>query len=671
TKSDFIGFRVVRRGAALPVPTYNLQGSILEGGVGVPGVVVQVSGSGMDIVLASGPDGSYGFSGLAEGKYRIVFSISDSKYAPADGVELTVDRDLRVDVIQGITLVSIPAGSFLMGHLGGMNTEPVHTVTLSAFQMSAAEITHTEYEAIMDTNPNFFTWDPYLPVYSIKWFDVVRFCNRLSAMAGLDSCYNLENWQCDFRKNGFRLPTEAEWEYACRAGTTNNYYTGDSESDLDRAGWYKANSGSLYHPVGQKEPNAWGLYDMHGSVYEWCNDWWGSYRGESLTNPTGPVFSIVRILRGGCRYDDFEKCSSWWRYYYFPDWQYPDFGPNAGLRVVRRLETIPTFGLQGGILLNGSGLESVSVQLYGNGVDTTLFTGVDGSYSLTGLADGNYWIVVSKSGYSFTPEASEVTISGSDITVQDIIAEISVPIPGPLETEIIQGITLISLPGGSFQMGQEGTSSVPVHTVTLDPFWIAQTEVTQGQYRAVTGGNPSHFTGNDSLPVETVNWDDAVRFCNYLSKLAGLDTCYNTRTRECDFTKNGFRLPTEAEWEYAARAGTKFWYYTGYFEKDLARAAWYKTNSKGTTHPVAQKEPNVWGLYDMHGNVYEWCNDSWIDYTIESQTNPTGGPVTAITRIFRGGSYDSQAVASRSAARGSTHLNLGYFNTGFRVVCRK
>ncbi|HUU28172.1 MAG TPA: SUMF1/EgtB/PvdO family nonheme iron enzyme [archaeon] len=676
TKSDFIGFRVVRRGASLPVQTYNLQGSILEGGVGVPGVVVHVSGSGMDMVLVSGSGGSYSFSGLAEGKYRIVFSISDSTYAPADGVELIVDRDLRVDVIQGITLVSIPARSFQMGGVGQYNqfAEPVHPVTLSSFQMSAGEITQAQYEAVMDTNPapENYSFDSYLPALGLSWCDAVRFCNRLSEFSGLDPCYNLENWQCDFRKSGFRLPTEAEWEYACRAGTTTNFYTGNEEEDLERAGWYYGNAGHYPHPVGQKEPNAWGVYDMHGNAYEFCNDWFGKYSVESGSNPTGPVIGSTRILRGGCWSEYFpeyyfEKYFSWWRYSYDPIWGEGSWG----FRVVRRTEATPTYSIKGGVFLEADGLEGVSVKFCGNGVEETFITGPDGGYGLSGLADGTYMIAVYKSGYTFTPQGLEVTVSSSDLIVEDIAAEAVDTTQVPIETEIVQNITMIFIPKGAFQMGQEGTPSVPVHTVTLSPFWISQTEITQGQYQTVTGVNPSNFTGNDSLPVEMVSWFDAMRFCNRLSALAGLDSCYNLGTRECDFAKNGFRLPTDAEWEYCCRAGTNSNFYTGYLESDLARAAWYTANSGGTTHLVAQKEPNAWGLYDMHGNVLEWCNDSWIDYTSESQTNPTGGPVSDNSRIYRGGSWNSQAISCRSFTRGSILMEVKGKELGFRVVRRK
>lgn len=142
----------------------------------------------------------------------------------------------------------------------------------------------------------------------------MKFCNKLSDAEGLERCYNESTWACDFGKNGFRLPTEAEWEYACRAGTETNFYTGNTinsdgytSTDLDRAGWYWYNLGQANnkaHVVGAKEPNNFGLYDMHGNVWEWCLDWYGSYQSGSVTNPTGVQTSSSRVVCGGSWYNN-------------------------------------------------------------------------------------------------------------------------------------------------------------------------------------------------------------------------------------------------------------------------------------------------------------------------------------------------------------------------------
>jgi len=234
-----------------------------------------------------------------------------------------------------ITMVSISAGSFQMGDISGDGESyerPFHTVTLSSFEMSIYEIAQGQYTAVIGSNPSYFTGDDNYPVEYVSWYDAMRFCNRLSDAAGLDRCYNESTWACDFSMNGFRLPTEAEWEYACRAGTTTEYYTGDSESDLARAGWYYGNSSSKTHPVGQKVANTFGLYDMHGNVWEWCNDWYGSYGSGSVTDPTGAHTGSYRVIRGGSWSLDGGYCRSARR-----DGRPPAFRDYyVGFRVLRR-----------------------------------------------------------------------------------------------------------------------------------------------------------------------------------------------------------------------------------------------------------------------------------------------------------------------------------------------
>ena len=245
---------------------------------------------------------------------------------------LSVSGTLEEEVID-IKMISIPAGIFQMGSIdGGDDEKPVHVVTLDAFEINATEITQGKYKEIMGENPSYFSGSDNLPIENVSWYDAVKFCNRQSEKAGLERCYDESTWICDFSKNGFRLPTEAEWEYACRAGTKTEYYSGDSKSELSRTGWYSGNSGSNTHSVGQKESNAWGLYDMHGNVFEWCNDWFGNYSSASVTNPTGIQSGSFRVLRGGWWYDSARCCRSADRYYSKPDGSY--YG--TGFRIVRR-----------------------------------------------------------------------------------------------------------------------------------------------------------------------------------------------------------------------------------------------------------------------------------------------------------------------------------------------
>jgi len=246
-----------------------------------------------------------------------------------------------------ILLVSISAGTFRMGDVENygqyFDEKPVHEVTLSSFEMSVYEVTQGQYTSVMGSNPanSYGVGDDY-PVYNVSWYDAVKFCNKLSDAEGLERCYNESTWSCDFSKNGYRLPTEAEWEYACRAGTETYFYTGNNLSsdrgtstDLDRACWYWYNWGQANdkaHVVGAKEPNAFGLYDMHGNVWEWCNDWDGLYTSDSQSNPKGPSSGSARVIRGGSRNDYAENCRSAFRYWIDPS----DVYYNVGLRVVRR-----------------------------------------------------------------------------------------------------------------------------------------------------------------------------------------------------------------------------------------------------------------------------------------------------------------------------------------------
>ena len=209
------------------------------------------------------------------------------------------------------TMVSLPAGSFSMGSPddepeAGDREKPQHTVSLShAFQLGRVPVTHQLWQAVVGSNPSDFKGSDQLPVEQVSWFDCIRFCNALSQKCGLKPAYNIRgnedpNPRWDRTAAGFRLPTEAEWEYAGRAGQGSRYrYTGSDS--IDEVAWYKGNSGARPHPVGQKSPNAWGLHDMSGNVWEWCWDWYAedAYQAEPRVDPVGPQLSSERAYRGG------------------------------------------------------------------------------------------------------------------------------------------------------------------------------------------------------------------------------------------------------------------------------------------------------------------------------------------------------------------------------------
>jgi len=244
--------------------------------------------------------------------------------------------------------VYIAPGTFMMG---SPETEPdredietQHEMKISrGFYMGKYEVTQAEYEAVMGKNPSRFKGDN-LPVEQVSWYDAVEYCNARSRKEGLTPAYTIDKsrsdpnnqdkddavrWVVTWNRNanGYRLPTEAEWEYACRAGTTTAYSSGSS---VDNAGWYDGNSGGKNHPVGQKQANAWGLYDMHGNVLEWCWDWADYYSSGAQTDPAGASSGVKRILRGGSWRYLAQDLRSAYRNADDPDDRY-----DYGFRVVR------------------------------------------------------------------------------------------------------------------------------------------------------------------------------------------------------------------------------------------------------------------------------------------------------------------------------------------------
>jgi len=215
---------------------------------------------------------------------------------------------------------------------------------------------------------------------------------------------------------------------------------------------------------------------------------------------------------------------------------------------------------------------------------------------------------------------------------------------------------MIQVESGTFTMGctdgdcGEDGRELPIHKVTLSNFKIAKYTVTQEQWEAIMGNNPSKNKGND-LPVEMVTWNDTQEFIKRLNTLTG----------------KKYRLPTEAEWEYAARGGkqSKEYKYSG--SDDINSVAWYSGNSGSTTHPVGRKAPNELGICDMSGNVWEWCSDWYGAYSENSQVDPTG-PTTGTYHVFRGGSYYNTAKGARVASRTWGFSGYNVHDLGFRLV---
>jgi formylglycine-generating enzyme required for sulfatase activity len=242
----------------------------------------------------------------------------------------------------------------------------------------------------------------------------------------------------------------------------------------------------------------------------------------------------------------------------------------------------------------------------------------------------------------------------------DILQPLQDPAPSAILTPTFRnsiGMDFVLIPAGKLYMGSENGEEheKPVHRVYISrPFYLGKYQVTQGQWEAVMGSNPSHFTGDPNRPVKNVSWNDTQEF---LQRLGEKEKGYL------------YRLPTEAEWEYAARAGKWTEYCFGDDPQLLRKYAWYDENSGGTTHPVGQLKPNVWGLYDMHGNVWEWVQD-WFEemYYQKSSTDDPQGPADGQFRVLRGGSYLDDARLARCAYRSRDFPDLVLDHYGFRVV---
>jgi formylglycine-generating enzyme required for sulfatase activity len=241
------------------------------------------------------------------GNHKVIVALSGKtlEYDWYVGPGATLDKTVefvKTDPGSGMEFVLIPAGSFMMGsESGDYNAKPAHRVQITKpFEMGKYEVTQAQWEKVMGSNPSEFKGDD-LPVSSVLWEDVAKFISRLN---DLNDGYR------------YRLPTEAEWEYACRAGTT-----GDYAGDLDEMAWYGDNSGKRTHPVGRNKPNAWGLYDMQGNVWEWCKDWYNDhyYSKSPESDPRGPDSGDERVIRGGSSLDDARWCTCTARFKFFPE----------------------------------------------------------------------------------------------------------------------------------------------------------------------------------------------------------------------------------------------------------------------------------------------------------------------------------------------------------------
>ena len=487
----------------------------------------------------------------------------------------------HVKLTRGFWLLETPTSQALYKEI--MRTDPAENPEMGAF-----------FDAI-GKNPSELKGDD-LPVIGVSWHDAYEFCEALTELLpkGLKAT----------------LPTEAQWEYACRAGTKTAFWFGDFPNEIDKlCGRAPCKTmTSVKSHVG----NPWGLYHMHGNVWEWQLNYYGedpsNDPSDVVVDPTGPKFAFIRAIRGGSFCEPVWVCSSDVREYA------ASITPSAAP---------PTRPIGFRVLLTyDEESDSVSDKAKDDGV-----------------------IVLPPSLDEWEESSSRAAGTEHILLLKD------------------QRYVFRWIPAGEFVMGSSNTDwrfdrEVPHRVKLTRGFWLLETPTTQTFYREIMGANPSRFKGSE-FAVESVSWREAVEFCEALTK------------RLPDGLKA--TLPTEAQWEYACRAGTTTeWffgddYYDTEFQVNWSSDKWANRDVSPRRTPVKRFDPNAWGLYDMHGNVWEWQLDWFGDYPSEDETDPRG-PDVGSRRVCRGGSWRDSVRLCRSAARNWHAPDNRYDILGFRVL---
>jgi len=621
----------------------------------------------------------------------------------------------------------IPAGMFVMGspaeEIGrGENEDREWTTVSRPVFMQRTELTQGQWREVMDAHnaaygtsygvaPSYFgrpgtgmrCIDDACPVERVSWYDALTYANALSRLEGLEPCYTLSGCQqigdagsgacsgggetcdssgyaCDLVTfagascTGYRLPTEAEWEHAARAGTLTANYIGDVPDELTGCdqdqprsiAWYCGMGESRTRQVGLLTPNVWGLYDMLGNVDELT---WNHYAAshEGGTDPLGPATGTNRAVRGGNWGNGARTMRTARRSSRPPSGRYS----YIGLRLVR---TVPT------------------------------------QCAVDADCDDGEWCPTDT---VFSMCAPRPVVGGVAMPFQ----------------YVPPGSFLIGSPEG--EVGRSNHREGQVSVTIPHGVYMGRTEVTQGQWSAVMvawnalsddertmsgwegatplfGTRPSYGWQSDmcyysDCPVERVNWWDVVVYANALSILEGLEPCYtlsacsamptnrlvgggcegalscssNFLCADVTFTNfacTGYRLPSEAEWEFAARGATPSATYLGALsgrvtgcsnaQANLDPIAWWCIHHGYRLHFVGEKEPNDWGLYDMLGNAWEW---TWSWYADEHVSDPFG-PASGSSRVLRGGSAEDDAGSARAASRLDSNPMRRWSRDGFRLA---
>lgn len=609
-------------------------------------------------------------------KPDIVDTASEKAYAKLKGNRAGEERKFEIAPGVKMTFCWCPPGEFMMGsptsEEGRDSREDQVKVKLSkGFWISKTEVTQSQWAAVMGSNPldgigpygkphPESTKGPNRPIVGVSWEDSQMFMEKVNATLGNEDGGKMS------------LPTEAQYEYAARAGETGMYPGGS----LDEVAWHDGNSGGYSKPVGTKKANTWGLHDMNGNAWEWVQD---CYYVElpGGTDPIAEEIGLDRVIRGGCWFKEATRCRLATRSY---RWQGASQCFSISIRIVRNRWPVDV------------SKPAIDPEIKGQNVTKVSYRGpaLEESFEQTGpkswMSGGvDYTEVKRNEWHVHLKQADPV-----DVRVQIDLSQMKIHFRGPgpkmvlpilsaskqlsaaaeaaieqarlssaesLDANADNGITnsmgmkLVPIAKGIFQMGsgvqEEGYRFKEArHEVTLTrDYYLGAFEVTQAQYSKLMGNNPSYFQGDQvegvdssNHPVDRVSWEDAVEFCKRLSELP-----------EERAAGRVYRLPTEAEWEYACRAGGNAPFGFGGLEL-VADYGWFSSNSKGKSHPVGKKNMNAWGLYDMHGNVKEWCSDWAGDYPEGAVSDPTG-PKEGYSRMIRGGSWLTPAVLGKSGCR--------------------
>lgn len=491
-------------------------------------------------------------------------------------------------------MVYVEGGTFQMGNLEGeSNEKPVHSVTLNSFYIGKYEVTQKEWEGIMANNPSDNKGEN-LPVENVSFDDIQKYLEKLNKKTG----------------KKFRLPTEAEWEYAACGGNKSEDTRFSGSNFIADVAWYNYNAEGTKQ-VGTQKPNQLGIYDMSGNVWEICNDWYDKdyYKQSKSINPSGPPSATgvwkERVIRGGSYKEDESNCNNTFRESYTSS--YTIQRNNIGFRLVLDVEN------------STSNIEEES--------------------------NINFNPIINRNQY---------------------------------------GDGMVFIDGGRFNMGSKsnGANEKPVHEVLINSFYMGKYEVTIEEFEkfvSETGyksdsekSGIGYIWNGKGWEIKTgANWR-----CDIYGKIRQQDAnkypvAYITWNDANAYAVwAGGRLPTEAEWEYAAKGGniSKGYSYCG--SDKINEVSWYNDNNQQLSiHEVGEKSANELGIFDMGGNLWEWCSD-WYDedyYKITTLNNPTG-PNDGKFRVMRGGSTVSTSFYCRSTCRFNGIIDKPVGINGFRIV---